>query len=104
MEARARFVLEAEAELCTMTELCRIYEISRETGYYWLRRYRVGGMEALRDLGRAPERHPNQDGGRDRSGGLAAAAIAHALGAEEAQARAAAAATGDPLASQQHHR
>ena len=60
MEARARFVLEAEAELCTMTELCRIYEISRETGYYWLRRYRVGGMEALRDLGRAPERHPNQ--------------------------------------------
>jgi putative transposase len=43
-----------------MTDLCAIYGIARETGYYWLRRYQQGGLEALRDRGRAPERHPNQ--------------------------------------------
>jgi transposase InsO family protein len=60
MEARVRLVLEYEQGEATMTELCRAYEVSRETGYYWLRRYRGGGVESLRDLGRAPERHPNQ--------------------------------------------
>ena len=60
MEARVRFVLEYEQGEATMTELCRAYEVSRATGYYWLRRYRAGGVESLRDLGRAPERHPNQ--------------------------------------------
>ncbi|HEV2729974.1 MAG TPA: integrase core domain-containing protein [Terriglobales bacterium] len=34
--------------------------MSRETGYVWLRRYRDSGVEGLRDLGRAPVRHPNQ--------------------------------------------
>jgi putative transposase len=60
MEARVRLVLEYEQGEATMTELCRAYEVSRETGYYWLCRYRGGGVERLRDLGRAPERHPNQ--------------------------------------------
>ena len=43
-----------------MTELCQIYGVSRQTGYEWLRRCRERGLEALRDLGRAPHRHPNQ--------------------------------------------
>jgi len=60
MDERTRFVLEHERGLYTMTELCEIYDIARETGYYWLRRYQRGGLEALRDQGRAPERHPNQ--------------------------------------------
>src|SRR6266540_3178109 len=60
VEARTRFVLEHERGLCTMTELCRIYGIARETGYYWLRRYGEGGLEGLRDRARAPHRHPNQ--------------------------------------------
>lgn len=63
MEARVRLVLEYEQGEATMTELCRAYEVSRETGYYWLRRYRAGGVESLRDLSRAPERHPNQTAG-----------------------------------------
>ena len=37
-----------------------MYDITRETGYYWLRRYRQGGLEALQDRGRAPRQHPNQ--------------------------------------------
>jgi putative transposase len=60
MDARMRFVTERERGLHTMTELCEIYDIARETGYYWLRRYQRGGLEALQDLDRAPERHPNQ--------------------------------------------
>jgi len=60
VDERTRFVLERERNEQTMTELCEIYGISRETGYYWLRRFRQGGLEALQDLSRAPERHPNQ--------------------------------------------
>src|ERR1700746_2962650 len=60
MEQRTRFVLEYERGLFTMTDLCAIYGVARETGYYWLRRYQQGGLKALADRGRAPERHPNQ--------------------------------------------
>jgi putative transposase len=60
MDERMRFVLEQESGLHTMTELCEAYNIARETGYYWLRRYRQGGPEALQDRNRAPRQHPNQ--------------------------------------------
>jgi transposase InsO family protein len=60
MDERMRFVLEQEGGLHTMTELCAIYNIARETGYYWLRRYRQGGLEALQDRDRAARQHPNQ--------------------------------------------
>jgi transposase InsO family protein len=60
VDERMRFVLEVERGEHSMSELCRIYGVSRETGYVWLRRYRARGWEALRDLGRAPFRHPNQ--------------------------------------------
>ena len=60
MDERMRFVLEQERGSHTMTDLCEIYDIARETGYYWLRRYQLGGLEALQDRDRAPERHPNQ--------------------------------------------
>jgi len=60
MDERTQFVLEHERKMYTMTELCEIYDIARETGYYWLRRYQQGGLEALQDRDRAPERHPNQ--------------------------------------------
>src|SRR5579863_2704549 len=43
-----------------MAELCRIYEISRESGYKWLRRSQVEGNAVLADRSRAPARHPNQ--------------------------------------------
>ena len=40
MEEKLQFVLEYEQRQRTMSELCQRYEISRETGYVWLRRYR----------------------------------------------------------------
>jgi putative transposase len=60
VDERVRFVLEQERGLHTMTELCEMYDIARETGYYWLRRYQQGGLEALQDRDRAPRQHPNQ--------------------------------------------
>src|SRR5215469_2533210 len=60
VDERTRFILEYERNEYTMTELCDIYRISRQTGYYWLARFRQGGLEGLRDLSRAPEQHPNQ--------------------------------------------
>jgi putative transposase len=60
VDERVRFVFEHQRGLHTMTELCAIYEITRETGYYWLRRYQQGGLEALSDRNRAPRQHPNQ--------------------------------------------
>jgi putative transposase len=60
VDERMRFVLEQESGLHTMKELCEAYQIARETGYYWLRRYQQGGLEALEDRNRAPRQHPNQ--------------------------------------------
>jgi transposase InsO family protein len=60
MDERMRFISERERGFYTMTELCEAYHITRETGYYWLRRYQQGGLEALQDRDRAPRQHPNQ--------------------------------------------
>jgi transposase InsO family protein len=44
-----------------MTALCRGYEVSRKTGYKWLRRYQSSGtIEALRDRSRRPQHSPRR--------------------------------------------
>ena len=43
-----------------MTELYQRYEIARETGYVWLRRYRKAGVSGLVERSRAAHRHSNQ--------------------------------------------
>ncbi len=60
MEEKLRFVFSYERDEGSMTELCRQFEISRETGYVWLRRYRQSGAAGLVELNRAAQRHPNQ--------------------------------------------
>ena len=60
VEERARFVLEYQRGEATMAELCRAYAISRRTGYKIWGRFEEGGLEALHDRSRAPQRHPNQ--------------------------------------------
>ncbi len=60
MEEKLRFVFEYQQRQRTMTELCQRYEISRETGYVWLRRYKAVGLEGLREKSRATQRHGNQ--------------------------------------------
>ena len=60
MEEKLRFVFEYESDERSMTELCQRYEITRETGYVWLRRYRQAGAAGLIEHSRAAHRHGNQ--------------------------------------------
>ena len=52
MEEKVRFVLEYEQDERTMTQLCEVYGIARETGYVWLRRYPERGLAGLVELNR----------------------------------------------------
>src|SRR5260370_1777336 len=60
MEEKLRFVFEHELRERTMTELCERYEITRQTGYVWLRRYREAGVAGLMEHSRTAHRHCNQ--------------------------------------------
>ena len=60
MEEKLRFVFEYELGERSMTELCQQHEIARETGYVWLRRYRVAGVAGLVEHSHAAQRHANQ--------------------------------------------
>jgi transposase InsO family protein len=60
MEEKLRFVFEYQQGHRSMTELCQGYEIARETGYVWLRRYQAAGLEGLVEKSRARPRHENQ--------------------------------------------
>jgi putative transposase len=60
-EERMRFVaacLDEQADW-TMSELCEAFGVSRKTGYKWLERYEVSGLQGLTDQSRAPRSHPN---------------------------------------------
>jgi transposase-like protein len=61
MEERKRFI---EDWLAGGNEnvagLCRVYAISRKTGYKWLERFREGGMRALEDRSHAAHRQPRR--------------------------------------------
>lgn len=59
MEERFKFVQEWSSGDWGMAELCRFYGVTRATGYKWVERYATSGLEGLRDLSRAPHRHPN---------------------------------------------
>lgn len=59
-EQRFRFVDEWNSGDWDMAELCRIYGVTRKTGYKWVDRYEVAGMDGLQDLSRAPKHHPNE--------------------------------------------
>jgi transposase InsO family protein len=57
VDKRMRFVTAAEAEQETMTALCRRFGLSRKTGYKWLTRYRLEGIDGLIERSRAPHTH-----------------------------------------------
>ncbi|MGB8028541.1 MAG: IS481 family transposase [Terracidiphilus sp.] len=62
LEEKVRFVMDYERDEETMRELCARFDISRETGYVWLRRYQRSGVEGLLEVNRAARSHPNQTG------------------------------------------
>lgn len=94
-----RFVVPATLEdAASLAELCREAGISRECGYKWLKRYREGGAEGLRDVSQAPRRRPwAMDEAVTQVGGGAAAGAAW-LGRAEVSDEADGAASGDSLA------
>ena len=59
MDERIKFVGDCLKDEWSVAELCRYYGISRKTGYKWIERYQVCGMEGLGDMSRAPRYHPN---------------------------------------------
>src|SRR4026207_2000902 len=66
VEQRLRFLLEVRNQGATISELCRRYEISRKTGYKWLKRYeKDGSIEALQDQTRRPHHSPGRTSATD---------------------------------------
>ena len=59
LEQKLRFVLAVQQSNRTMCQLCDAWQISRQTGYKWSRRYRHGGVAALAEQSRAPRRRPH---------------------------------------------
>ncbi len=54
MDAKMRFVSSALSGEVSFSELCGLYNISRETGYKWVRRYEEFGPAGLEELSRRP--------------------------------------------------
>ena len=60
VSVREDFALRALRTIQPFSHLCRLFGVSRKTGYKWLGRYRRGGAAALRDASRRPNRCANQ--------------------------------------------
>ena len=59
-EQRMRFVVRASRREKSMRELCAESEISRPTGYTWLRRYEAGGLAGVVQQSRRPHHSPGR--------------------------------------------
>lgn len=60
VEDRFEFVLLATVEGANIAELCRRFDISRETGYKWIARFRSRERDALEDLSCQPHTSPDR--------------------------------------------
>ena len=60
MSLKLEFAKLADKADANMSALCRRFNISRPTGYKWLRRYREEGPEGLEERSRRPNRSPNK--------------------------------------------
>lgn len=60
MSLKLEFVMLADRDEANMSALCRRFDISRKTGYKWLRRYREEGPDGLEERSRRPTCSPNK--------------------------------------------
>jgi putative transposase len=60
MTERLSFIELSQTGLWSMTELCTRFNISRKTGYKWLRRYSQEGFSGLQEKSRAPLSCPHR--------------------------------------------
>ncbi len=59
MDERVRFVIESTKDGSNVSELCRMFGVSRKTGYKWLERYQERGFEGLHEHSRRPQHCPS---------------------------------------------
>ena len=59
MEQRFAFVVSWAKHESSMAELCRAFEISRQTGYELVAQFQAEGVDGLKPHSRAPRHHPN---------------------------------------------
>ena len=59
MNERVKFIARYLANEVTFTALCEEFDVSRKTGYKWVKRYDAGGASALEEKSRAPLTHPH---------------------------------------------
>jgi transposase InsO family protein len=59
-EQRVRFVVEATQKAQSFRALCAAYEISRPTGYLWLKRYQEHGVAGITEQSRKPHYSPRR--------------------------------------------
>ncbi|MCF7740561.1 MAG: IS481 family transposase [Candidatus Marinimicrobia bacterium] len=60
MDDKIRFIADYLNQYFTVTELCERYNISRKTGYKWIKRYYQLGPDALSDRSRKPHHSPTK--------------------------------------------
>ena len=60
MEQKIEFICEWNSQKYSISELCRVFEISRPTAYKLINKYEKFGLEGLLDDSKAPIHHPNQ--------------------------------------------
>lgn len=59
MSERFGFIAEMQRGERSLSELCRVFGISRKTGYKWWDRFEQHGYAGLQERSRAPVSHPN---------------------------------------------
>jgi transposase InsO family protein len=59
-EQRIEFVIAAHRKEKSLTELCVEFEISRPTGYQWLKRYQADGIRGVVEKSRRPHHSPGR--------------------------------------------
>ena len=59
-EQRMRFVVSASRGETTLQRLCEEFQISRPTGYCWLRRYKTDGLAGMVERSRRPQHSPQK--------------------------------------------
>jgi putative transposase len=60
MDQKILFVADWLRGVSSVSDLCEIYNISRKTGYKWLKRYDQSGVDGLHEVSRKPHQSPHQ--------------------------------------------
>jgi transposase InsO family protein len=71
MTLKQEFVMLATQEGANVSALCARFEISRQTGYKWLRRYQAAGVAGLAEHTRRPHTSPGQTSAAEAAAVLA---------------------------------